>query len=87
MRTILPFCHTASGRSVFLCRSTTSLTAFFNAISALSCKDILFFISYLFLVRLGYSMNNFGNKRLISDAKSLGFLFNTDKVMAIYAYI
>ena len=46
IRTVLPFCHTESGRPVFLCRSTTCRTAFFNAASALSCKDILFFIYY-----------------------------------------
>lgn len=47
IRTVLPFCHTASERLVFLCRSTTCRTAFFSAASALSCKDILFFIRHL----------------------------------------
>src|SRR3989338_1207944 len=44
IRTVLPFFHTARRRPLFLCRSTTWRTAFFNAASALSCNVILFFM-------------------------------------------
>ena len=49
IRTVLPFFHTANGRPDFLCRSTTPLTAFFKAASALSCNDILFICYLTFL--------------------------------------
>ncbi len=88
IRTTLPFFHTASVRPVFLWFSTTCRTAFFIAASAISCKDILFFISHL--KNLCTILNNSGSITSLCPffvfAINTGFSFELSNILHASRY-